>query len=224
MITLRVIDVSSNQGRINWALAANDCDAAYIRAQIGEGTVVGRDVDSELERNAAGARAQKLPFGLYGVLYPRHGKAQDADAQARQLAAWHRKTGATLAPMIDIEDVGRADDNVTAAEWRAALILYIGTLLQEGLTPIIYTGPNWWSLHRELQEIPWLACLLLWLASYTDAPPKIPKPWAGVATVALWQYQGGGPTLPARFRGRCLGIVPDCDRNHLYVPLERLAA
>jgi GH25 family lysozyme M1 (1,4-beta-N-acetylmuramidase) len=208
-----ILDVSEFNGFVDFkAVRKAGIVAVYIRACVGLGTP-----DKLLDRHALLARDAGLPFGVYGVCYARHGTKQDASAQALELAEAHRRVGATLRPMVDVEDVGTG---ATGEEWLAATKAYAGTLDVAGLPPIIYTGLEFWESHLDLVGATGLP-YPLWLAAYLDGMRAPPKPWD---RVSLWQYQGGGPELPDRFRGKCPGVAGDVDRSRLLIPLEQLRA
>jgi len=206
-----IIDVSECNGLVDFVpVRRSGIPAAYIKATEGLGTP-----DTMLDTHALCARAAGLAFGVYGVCYARHEKKQDAAAQAEELAEAHHRVGATLRPMIDAEDVGT---HATGKEWLEAIMLYASALESKGLSPIVYTGLEWWESFPELAagDVPPYP---LWLAAYLDKMRPVPKPWN---RVSLWQYQGGGPTLPDRFRGKCPGVAGDVDRSRLLIPLEQL--
>lgn len=205
---LEGIDVSSVQGKIDWQRVAKaGISFAYLRALIGRD-----DVDTMLATNAAGAKAAGVPFGLYGVVYPRmEPRAQDADIQAAQLANLHAKYGAALRPMLDVETLPKV--NATSAEWLAAVELYATRLDAVGLSPIVYTYPAFW---RALKAPPSFAKRPLWLAHYTSAPkPDVPPPWT---SVLLWQYLASAPG----FEGRVDGVSTLVDRNRLFGGLDAI--
>jgi GH25 family lysozyme M1 (1,4-beta-N-acetylmuramidase) len=213
-VTIELIDVSQFNGKIDYArVAASGIAGAYVRALVGLGTV-----DERLYEHANGFRSAGVPFGVYGDDFPRHGRPQDADKQADQLADLSNEVGAPLVPMVDVEPEGVA--LVTGAEWAASVESYVTRLeARVGRPPLAYTGPVFWSAYPELRMCCAAARCPLWLASYTDGMPSAPAPWG---RLLLWQYQGGGPTLPARFRGRCDGITGDVDRSSLFGELADL--
>lgn len=201
------IDVSSVQGKIDFKrVAAAGIRFVYVRALIGRD-----DIDTMLAANMAGALAAGLDCGVYGVAYPRIGRAQDADIQARQLAGLHRKHDATLRPMIDVETLPKLAP--TSGDWLAAVKLYAETLDAEGLSPTIYTYPAFWQgLGAGPEFLRWP----LWIANYTRAPsPIIPPPWR---KALLWQYLASAPG----FEGRVDGVPTLVDRNRLYGTIDEL--
>lgn len=207
------IDVSSIQGVIDWErVAAAGIRFAYVR------TVIGLDTrDAMRAVNAARARKAGIELGLYGVCYPRHGRAQDAAQQAAQLAADHKASGATLRPMIDFESLADVPD-ATPQEWLAALDEYCDGLEAAGLSPILYTYPSFWrSMSGWTFDARW-AAYPLWLAHYTKAgQPDVPPPWT---RALVWQYAASAPG----FEGRVDGVPGLVDRNRLFGSLDDLRA
>jgi GH25 family lysozyme M1 (1,4-beta-N-acetylmuramidase) len=206
---LEGIDVSSIQGVIDWdRVAAAGIRFAYIR------TVIGLDTrDAMRAINAARARKAGIEIGLYGVCYPRHGRAQDAEKQGAQLAADHKASGATLRPMIDFESLKDVPD-ATPIEWSNALTAYIAGLGADGLDPILYTYPSFWRSLGDVFSASRWAHYPLWIAHYTKAAqPDVPPPWS---RALVWQYAASAPG----FEGRVDGVPGLVDRNRLFGSLD----
>lgn len=197
------IDVSANNGPIVWPRVRTDgVQFAYLRGMIGRD-----DVDKRVEEYASACRALGIPFGLYGVSWPRHDRAQDTDVQARQLLDLATKLGATLDPMVDVE----VRAGCTDSEIQAAARLYHETL---GPRSIHYTCPAFQPIWD-----PWFGARRLWIAHYApESPgmPQIPAPWS---RPLLWQYAASKGVI-----GQVNGISGAVDRNRLYGPLEELIA
>lgn len=205
------IDVSSIQGVIDWErVAAAGIRFAYVR------TVIGLDTrDAMRAVNAARARKAGVELGMYGVCYPRHGRAQDAEKQGAQLAADHKASGATLRPMIDFESLADVPD-ATDIEWSNALTGYIAGLGAAGLAPIIYTYPSFWRGLGDVFAASRWAHYPLWIAHYTKAArPDVPPPWT---RALVWQYAASAPG----FEGRVDGVDGLVDRNRLFGSLDDL--
>lgn len=196
------IDVSAANGPINWPNVDPAVKFGYARGMIGRD-----DTDSFTASHVNGLHSTGRDAGVYQLHYARHGRPQDSDVQARQLCAMHRALGCTLRVVADLERNPGADD-ATGAERRDALALWIQTVLHEGERPRIYCSPGFWALYPELATTPGLEHCDAWLAAYVDA---MPGPLAGIHVTRIWQKQGGGPTLPNRFRGRVAGIRGDVD-------------
>lgn len=193
-----VIDVSQFQGAIDWAaVRASGVEAVWIRAEIGYGTG-----DGMVEHHAEGARVAGLPFGVYGLCYPRHGCAQDADRQARQLLEHHRQLGASLLPMIDVEDGPPGPP--THAEWAEAIDAYAVTIEGDlGKAPIVYGSPAFFATMADLLSLHAVDRCPLFVADYRPGPPQIPPPFTAYA---LHQFTGSGT---------CPGIAGAVDRSRL---------
>lgn len=208
---LEGIDISSIQGAIDWErVRAAGISFAYVRSVIGLDTR-----DSMRALNAARARKAGVELGMYGVCYPRHGRAQDAEKQGAQLAADHKASGATLRPMIDFESLTDVP-NATDIEWSNALTAYIAGLSAAGLEPILYTYPSFWrGLGTVFAASRW-AHYPLWIAHYTKAAqPDVPPPWT---RALVWQYAASAPG----FEGRVDGVPGLVDRNRLFGSLDDL--
>lgn len=207
------IDVSSNQGQIDWAAVAGaGIQFAYLRCTDGVGWE-----DPMLRRYVVGARSEGLPLGGYHVLRGRAGRPQDAEAQARGFLERHRREQLELLPMLDVEDPASPKGmapGATAEVIATWLHVIEGEL---GVRPIVYTYPGFWASHPELRDASF-ARFPLWIAHYRQGGPTIPKPWA---TPLLWQYAAGAGVI-----GSVAGVRGPVDRDVLYggVDVLRLGA
>jgi len=180
----RGVDVSSNNGSVDWAhVAQAGYTYAFARATLGHG-----DIDSTFERNREGAKAHGLRFGAYHLPYP---GSSSADQQAEEFLAVVKPQPGDLLPSLDIEnksppDHAEAQFSVARLvawlrEWLAAVERRIGA------KPLVYTNPGWWDSrlkNADLTDHP------LWLAHYTSkSSPTIPKPWT---SYAIWQHSETG--------------------------------
>jgi lysozyme len=179
----RGIDVSENNGDVDWAGVAHEgFTFAYARATLGR-----ESNDPTFEANRAGARAHGLRFGGYHLPYPGNSSAEQ---QAEHFLSVAKPKQGDLLPAIDVENKTPVDadeakfskDELVAwlRAWLAAVEQKIGT------KPLIYTNPSWWSSRLEnanLTEHP------LWLAHYTEGQPTIPHPWTNFA---IWQHSESG--------------------------------
>ena len=208
--SLEGIDVSAANGVVDFArVKAAGISFVYIRALIGRD-----DRDKRLEANATGCRVAGLPFGLYGLVYPRHGKPQDADVQGRQLAGIHREVGASLIPMLDCEDGPPGPPS--GVEWVTATESYaLGVATDEPLACGIYGSPGFFGRFPEFARSNLLARCPLWMAAYTSTMPATPKPWQ---KVTAWQRLGNSPGFVGHVDG-CNGPV---DRTTLFGGLGAL--
>jgi lysozyme len=176
------IDVSENNGRVDWAKAAQaGVRFAYARATLGRDS---NDLSFAGHRQAANAHG--IRFGGYHLPYPSHSSAEQ---QARHFLSVAKPRPGDLVPAIDVEgktppDAGEA--KLSTAQLVAWLRAWLRTVEEAiGAKPVVYTNPSWWSSRLQNAN---LGCPL-WLAHYTHGTPTIPKPWT---SYAIWQHDDHG--------------------------------
>jgi GH25 family lysozyme M1 (1,4-beta-N-acetylmuramidase) len=186
------IDVSKWQGTMNWPLTVNrGVKFTFIRAFNG----IARD--DRVEQNAAGAKAAGLPFGLYTYFRP----GVDATQQANVLVAEHRRLGATLLPVVDVETA----DGLAPAEVAKRVRKMVDTVAAAiGRKPVIYTAAWFWN--PQVRDGSFGDCLL-WASRYPSSsqPPADPALWAewalaksqpvppvGWSRWDIWQFSADG--------------------------------
>jgi len=177
------IDVSSNNGSVDWAQVAQaGFTFAYARATLGK-----ESNDDTFEANRQGAKAHGIRFGAYHLPYPGNSSAMQ---QAEHFLRVAKPRAGDLLPVIDIENKTPKDDGEAKfsrndlvawfRQWLAAVEAKIGA------KPIIYTNPSWWSSRLQNAD---LSGHPLWLAHYTEGKPTIPHPWRAFA---IWQHSDRG--------------------------------
>jgi lysozyme len=169
------IDVSYYQGDISWPRVARaGIKFAFIRAA--DGTDI---IDTKFEANWRGARAAKIPRGVYQYFRPNVSPIAQADVVIAML----RKHGmGELPPVIDVEDPLGLPLATVAANAK----LWVDRIRKElHVEPIVYTNPGMWGF----RGAPELATQTLWIAHYTQTCPLIPPPWT---RWKLWQYSDNG--------------------------------
>lgn len=177
------IDVSSNNGNVDWAQVAQaGFTFAYARATLGK-----ESNDETFEANRRGAMAHGLRFGAYHLPYPGNSSAEQ---QADHFLRVATPQSGDLLPAIDIENKTPKDEGEAKfsrndlvnwfRHWLAAVEAKIGA------KPIIYTNPSWWSSRLQNAD---LSGHPLWLAHYTEGKPTIPRPWQAFA---IWQHSDHG--------------------------------
>lgn len=177
------IDVSSNNGQVDWAgVARAGFTFAYARATLGR-----ESNDDLFQAMRQGAKAHGLRFGAYHLPYPGNSSAQQ---QAQHFLSVAKPQPGDLLPAIDVEEKNPPDAGeakLSTSELVAWLRAWLGAVEQSvGAKPVIYTNPSWWSSrlqHADLSGHP------LWLAHYTDGQPTIPGPWG---SYAIWQHTESG--------------------------------
>lgn len=163
--TLRGIDISYYQGRIDWdRVATQNIEYAFIRVSDGLA-----NIDSQFARNWAEARRVGIRRGAYQYFRPNLSAVAQADLLLSRMGAL---MPGDLPPVIDVEASGSLSPATVAARVREWIDRVEGQL---GVTPIIYTGPYFW---RDSVGAPAFAANHpLWVAHYTTACPLVPEPW-----------------------------------------------
>jgi GH25 family lysozyme M1 (1,4-beta-N-acetylmuramidase) len=206
-IMIRGIDVSANQGVVDWASVAGlGCRFAIMKCS--EGNKPAADVS--FARNVAGAKAAELAVGAYHFAYPLPANGQAGrDPQSQAQHAFDLSGGlgthpGELPPALDFEwppPDEWAKWGCTAAQLRAwALAYLVAAEALWGRKPLLYIYPDFW-MHVGGGGEPSFASYPLWMASYPTPPawpvdggkPTLPKPWTDWA---CWQFTGGAMKLP----------------------------
>jgi lysozyme len=210
---LQGVDVSSNQGTVNWGSVSNgNFSFAYLRATIGA-----HSADAQFAGNWLRIRGSGLMRGAYHFFWPLADPADQADNYVQTVGML---MPGDLPPALDIEESFlkvHPDQDVwmtIAPANRLPMILNWLTRVEHelGLKPIIYSRQNYLVslLGNGLAE---LAGYPLWIAHYTAAAqPGVPPAWNAWA---FWQYTD---------KGSVDGITGDVDHNHFNGNLDNLKA
>lgn len=206
-------DVSSVQPPVDWAAVyAAGFRFAYVKATDGV-----RDIDPMFARHVAGARAAGLLVGAYHFLSPGLGPA----AQAKHFhdAVETAGPGLWLPPCVDFEYPAPEDwaakglDGARLCQIAATFVQVAEPLFDRKLA--LYTYPYFWGklpvADANLQEV--VKRCYLWLASYVQGGPILPRPFG---SWAFWQTSGNGGKVP--------GVPGDCDRDVFNGTLDELTA
>lgn len=204
---IRGIDVSNNQGYINWpSVAASGVAFAAIKAS-GDETDSGRFVDTFFPDNWREAGELGLVRIAYHYAVPsKVGPAQSVSLLQEQI---EKVGGLQIGDMValDLEDPAVPSGQSLAAwtgEWLALAEKVFGH------APLLYTGNYYMAEHDLYHES--LGRYPLWLASWQADPPPVPSGWP---KVTIWQYSSSGRTP---------GVVGDCDLNRFEGTVAELRA
>ena len=178
------IDVWSGSGAVDWGKVKKAGIAfAYVRAAYGD--VADRRAKEYLE----GARAAKVKAGVYHFLRA----TKDYQAQIDLMIGLLDRLGigrGDLPPALDIEDNPAYDgpwDPAGNDRFCTAVAMWVDAVKKKtGAMPVIYTRRDFWDALGNpagFEKCP------LWIASYRDAPPRIPQGWADYT---FWQYSEKG--------------------------------
>ncbi|HEX5405095.1 MAG TPA: lysozyme [Pseudonocardiaceae bacterium] len=180
------LDVSSHQGKVNWAsVAANDGMFGYVKAT--EGSTY---VNPYFAQQYNGSYAAGLVRGAYHFATPNtSGGANQANWFLGHGGNWSAD-GKTLPPALDLEynPYGASCyglSAVTLVAWVRAFVSQVHT--KTGVWPTIYTSTSWWKLcmgnNASFGADP------LWIARYNSVLGALPPGWQ---TWAIWQFADAG--------------------------------
>ena len=179
------VDVSHYQGAIEWSkVAGSGIEFAFIKAT--DGTVR----DPNAITNATGARAARVPFGLYhfwrpGVDWQLQAAAFAAacDTAACEIAFNQTESWIALPAVLDIETGALTEANQQdALNWLAR----VRGLYSPERLPIVYVSPSYADLN--LTDPAWTE-YPLWVAQYTDLPAPRTSHWKDWL---FWQWACNG--------------------------------
>lgn len=183
---IRGIDVSHNQGRVDWSsVPKHDVDFVYLKATDGI-----TFTDPMYQQNVRQLQALNLVSGAYHFFEPN----DDPLAQAQHFLRTVRGARHRLPPVLDVE----ITKDITAETIRNRALAWLKAVEKElGCQPVIYTYGDFWNdnLGDEFRGY------RLWLADYA-AEPKLPR---GVDQYYMWQYTQ---------TGRVRGVNGHVDRSH----------
>jgi GH25 family lysozyme M1 (1,4-beta-N-acetylmuramidase) len=170
-------DVSNNNGRIDWPVAAA-AGLSFAIAKVTEGRTF---VDGWFDYNWAQMRAAGLVRGAYHFGRPSlYGALDEAHHFLDSIAhlVGELQPGDLLALDLEDPDVATYQD----------LSVWTLTWLQEverlaGFKPLLYTSPGYAEQHQ-LASQPLIGEYGLWCASWRSTLPSPPAPWS---VIALWQ-------------------------------------
>jgi GH25 family lysozyme M1 (1,4-beta-N-acetylmuramidase) len=206
------IDVSSNQGVIDWAtLATTKNRFVIMRATRGDFAAGNPPVvqaqDTRYAEYLAGATANGFVVGAYHRANADHG-TDDALDEANFFVDHAQIEAGDVVPALDIED----PHDLTPDE----LVDWVRTWVKRvrartGVRPMIYTGPYFWRTN--LADSTWFAVhgYPLWVAHWDVPSPDVPADgWGGVGW-SYWQWTVGDT-------GSVPGITTMIDRDRFHGP------
>jgi GH25 family lysozyme M1 (1,4-beta-N-acetylmuramidase) len=191
MTEIRCIDVSNNDGHIDWKQVAASGIKAEI-AKVSEGISFTDPFFIEFTR---GAVANSLYAGAYHFARPsRNAPEAEANFFCHQLGAsgcldlLHMPidpvTGEEMARVwLDQEDPGASG---TLGRWTERFCQRVEAVLRQPCG--VYLSPGWWEGHN--QDAPaGLGNRELWVASYGVSHPSLSSPWK---RWVIWQFSDKG--------------------------------
>lgn len=187
---LKLIDVSTHQGKINWEEAKKHIDGAIIRCGYGR-DIISQD-DRRYVENVEACIKHNIPFGVYLYSYAKDldGAKSEAKHVLRLLEPY--KNDLSYPVYYDLEEPGTEHGAVERA-------LTFGEIIEaEGYWCGIYANQYWWKTYLKNG----LDRYTKWVAKYSDEKPS------GISgTYDIWQYSSKG-SVP--------GIEGNVDMNICY--------
>ncbi|MEH6944372.1 GH25 family lysozyme [Bacillus sp. JJ722] len=177
----KIADISHHQGEINWEKASKELDLVIIRTKYGSNTT-----DRYYRANVAGAKANRVPYGLYH--YARFVSVSDAIKEAQDFLATATKDVKFL--VLDVEE--QTCPSVTILQ--KASQAFIDYCKSAGYKVGLYTGHHFYKPYG-MDKV---KSDFLWIPRYSKRKPVI--------SCDLWQYTD---------KGKIEGIKGNVDLNVL---------
>lgn len=193
-MTLKGIDVSRWQGKINWKQVKQDgVEFAMIRGGYGE-----NHVDSQFHENARGANAAGVPMGIYWFSYALNPEMAREEAGYAVKLARQYQVSWPIAYDFEYDSVAYAEKNgvsITRSLATQMAKAFCEEVEKSGYIPMFYANLEYLEEYFDRSQLPYD----LWYAQYAST--------AAVTEKSIWQYSS---------QGRILGIEGIVDLNYGY--------
>ncbi len=191
---MKGIDVSNNNGAVNWAkIAADGVKFAWVKAS--EGTWFR---DRYLGQNLQGARAHGVKIGAYHYARP---DRSSPEAEADFFLSLYKPQPGDLLPVLDFETHASLSPFAMSA-WAERFIARVKA--KTGLETVLYTYP--YFLRDSMAGAKALKGTKLWYADYTGVPGKLRyESFIGGLKLVAQQYSSSGHVD---------GVNGRCDMNY----------
>lgn len=174
-MTMRVIDVSKHQGKIDWKKLKGKIDGAIIRCGYGSDKL--NQDDERFKENADACIQLGIPFGVYLYSYAKTVEAAKSEA-AHVIRLLKPYKGKLSFPVYyDLEEAGTQNGAVERA------IIFGNIIEAEGYWCGIYANQHWWQKYLKNG----LDRFTKWVAKYSAE-----KPTGISGTYDIWQYTSDG--------------------------------
>lgn len=195
MSEIKGIDVSANQGNINWKTVANyGMGFAILRI-----TEKGNVIDPTFEKNYKGCIENKIPVGVYKYSYAT--SIEQIKTEANIVIKTLNKRKLVYPVFLDIED--KCQRNISKSVMMQMINAFKAIIVKAGYKFGIYCGESWYNTYLP-DSAKKYDC---WIAHYPDPDNGTMqirvKPKAGIG----WQYSSKA-TIP--------GIPTKVDRSVFY--------
>lgn len=192
---LRVVDVSNNNGHVDFAKVKAD-GAVGVWLKVTEGLSF---VDATYESNRAAAKAAGLIVGGYHFGHPKN----DPAAELAFFLSHLKLEKGDLLPVLDLET---SDGSIASRVHSFGLSFLNGLKAKIKDTPVLYSGEFFMSQYGLLD-----APARKWVADYGATPEKYDA----------WQYTDGQPKYGPPIAGLDTSYVPDLSLMTYKAPLHK---
>ncbi|TCC90056.1 hypothetical protein EZ428_12260 [Pedobacter frigiditerrae] len=180
------IDISHNNGTINWATLAQEVSFVYCKASQGAGFK-----DHMFESNFSKLSSLGILHGAYHFLNFKDATAQQQIDNFLGCGVDFSQAG-LLPPVLDVEWQVPDTLNPYVIQNRTACVQLVkdwltGVASKTRRIPMIYTNRVFW--HDFLGNPTGFENYPLWIAAYQSAPPLLPPGWD---KYTIWQNSGTG--------------------------------
>lgn len=193
-MTLKGIDVSRWQGKIDWTKVKKDgVEFAMIRGGYGE-----NQVDSRFHENARGANAAGIPMGIYWFSYALNPEMARKEAGYAVELARQYQVSWPIAYDFEYDSVAYAEKNgviITRSLATRMAKAFCEEVKKLGYIPMFYANLEYLEQYFDRSQLPYD----LWYAQYGSTAAVIEK--------TIWQYSS---------QGRISGIEGAVDLNYGY--------
>lgn len=195
MSEIKGIDVSANQGNINWKAVANyGMGFAIIRI-----TEKGNVIDPTFERNYKGCIENKIPVGVYKYSYAT--SIEQIKTEASIVIKTLNKRKLDYPVFLDIED--KCQRNISKSVMMQMINAFRAIIVKAGYKFGIYCGESWYNTYLP-DGAKKYDC---WIAHYPDPDDGTMQTRVKPGTGIGWQYSSKA-TIP--------GIPTKVDRSIFY--------
>lgn len=180
-----VIDVSENQGKIDWSKVK--IDAAIIRIGYrGYGNAGTLVTDKQFKANMDGATKYKIPIGVYW--FSTAVSDDEATQEVRYVLNLLKPYKITLPVYLDSEDAspGVTDnrlDKLNKTRLTQYGLTFCRGIKAAGYTPGLYCSESWFTSRLDGEAFRAMGCSI-WMAKYSSKSPKYKHD--------AWQYTSSG--------------------------------
>lgn len=192
------LDVSSNQGTVDWeSVAADGYTFAIIRTTVKDGSM-----DSKFSKNAEGAMNAGLSIGGYHFSYDL--STDDAEASAQNLIDKLPSGYEDMPIFLDLE--WDKQGQLSKDEVTEIALAFINYMQDYGFQVHIYSNKDWYKNHYNPSEFESAGCAF-WIASYGPDDGEMHEKYKPNIGEAMWQYTS---------KGSVSGISGDVDLDVMY--------